>query len=69
MKKFALFIILLTCAASLAHSQVLIALLVGDKLNSDKFELGLNLVGNWQNFTGMEGPRAGSPWDSGSTAR
>jgi len=57
MKKFALFIILLTCAASLAHSQVLIALLVGDKLNSDKFELGVNLVGNWQNFTGMEGTK------------
>jgi hypothetical protein len=57
MKKAALFVLMITCMATLAQSQVLIALLVGDKLNSDKFELGLNLAGNFQNFTGMEGTK------------
>ena len=62
MKKAALFVLMITCMATLAQSQVLIALLVGDKLNSDKFELGLNLAGNFQNFTGIRrGPRTGFP--------
>ncbi len=55
MKKVAVFILLIAFAAPLAHSQVLIALLVGDKLNSDKFELGIRLAGNWQNFMGYNG--------------
>jgi len=54
-KKTAVFILLITFAACMAHSQVLIALLVGDKLNSDKFELGIRLAGNWQNLTGYDG--------------
>ena len=52
MKRTAVFILLLTFAAGLAHSQVLIALLFGDKLSSDKFELGIRLAGNWDNVTG-----------------
>jgi hypothetical protein len=54
-KKTVLFVFLMTALSAWAHSQVLIALLVGDKLNSDKFELGLQLAGNWQNLTGLEG--------------
>jgi len=55
MKKTALFVLMLTLTASLAHSQVLIALLFGDKLNSDSFQLGIQLAGNFQNVTGWEG--------------
>jgi hypothetical protein len=55
MKKTALFVLMLTLTASLAHSQVLIALLFGDKLNSDRFQLGIQLAGNLQNVTGWEG--------------
>ncbi len=52
MKKTASFILMFTFVASLAHSQVLIALLFGDKLTTDKFELGIRLAGNWDNVTG-----------------
>jgi hypothetical protein len=55
MKRSALFVLMLTLTASLAHSQVLIALLFGDKLNSDRFQLGIQLAGNFQNVTGWEG--------------
>ncbi len=55
MKKTILFILMIIFAVNMAHSQVLIALLVGDKLNSDKFELGIRLAGNWQNFMGYNG--------------
>jgi len=57
LKKTAFFILMFTFAATLAHSQVLIALLFGDKLSSEKFQLGINLVGNWQNVTGWEGTK------------
>jgi hypothetical protein len=53
MKKIAVFILLVAFAAPPAHSQVLIALLFGDKLTSDKFELGVRLAGNWQNLMGL----------------
>lgn len=55
MKRASVFILMLTLAASLAHSQVLIALLFGDKLSTDKFQLGIRLAGNWENFTGWDG--------------
>ncbi len=37
-----------------AQSQVLISLLLGDKLNSDKLEFGLEGGMNWSNTTGFE---------------
>jgi len=55
MKKVAVFILLIAFAAPLAHSQVLIALLFGDKLSTDRFQLGIRLAGNWQNFMGYGG--------------
>ncbi len=55
MKRTALFVLMLALTASLAHSQVLIALLFGDKLNSDRFQLGIQLAGNFQNVTGWDG--------------
>ena len=37
-----------------AHSQVLISLLLGDKLNSDQLEFGLEGGFNWASISGME---------------
>jgi len=58
MKKTAVFILMVIMAANLAHSQVLIALLFGDKLSTDKFQLGIRLAGNLENFTGWEGTQS-----------
>jgi len=37
-----------------AHSQVLISLLLGDKLNSDKLKFGLDGGVNWSNITNLD---------------
>lgn len=57
MKKSALLILFITCLSVQAHSQVLISLLLGDKLNSDKLEFGL--IGGMQSstLTGVDGSR------------
>ena len=40
--------------ASVAHSQVLISLLLGDKLNSDKIEFGLDSGFNWSQIGNLD---------------
>ena len=40
------------------QSQILITLLLGDKLNSDKLEFGLEGGFNWSNISGMDANRA-----------
>jgi hypothetical protein len=47
-------IIALLIAGSAAQSQVLITLLLGDKLNSDGLEFGLEGGLNWANVSGLE---------------
>jgi hypothetical protein len=47
-------LLLLTTISSTANSQVLISLLLGDKLNSDKLEFGLEGGMNWSNTSGFE---------------
>ncbi len=49
---YLLFVFLLT--GFFAQSQVLISLLSGDKLNSDKLKFGLEGRMNWTNISGME---------------
>jgi len=41
--------------ASQAQSQILISLLLGDKLNSDDLEFGLDGGFNWSNLNGLDG--------------
>ncbi|WP_066632069.1 porin family protein [Labilibacter marinus] len=53
MKKVLLSIAFVLIAAS-SHSQVLISLLLGDKLNSDGLEFGLEGGLNWSGISGME---------------
>lgn len=49
-------ILLLACCFSYqAQSQVLISLLLGDKLNSEDLEFGLDGGFNWSNLNGLEG--------------
>ena len=53
MKKY-FFIVIFVFTAFLAHSQVLITLLLGKYLNTDKLKFGLEGGMNWANITGME---------------
>ena len=53
MKKYFLLILLLI-AGSAAQSQILITLLLGDKLNSDGLEFGLEGGLNWTSMSGMD---------------
>ncbi len=53
MKKLFLFILVLGMTP-LAHSQILISLLLGDKLNSDAIEFGLEGGFNWSKIDGFE---------------
>jgi hypothetical protein len=53
MKKSLLFLALLIAAYS-GNSQVIISLLLGDKLNSDKIEFGLDGGLNWSDIHGLQ---------------
>ena len=53
MKKIQLFAAILLFSLS-SHSQILISLLLGDKLNSDKLEFGLEGGLNWSSISGLE---------------
>lgn len=64
MKKYFLIIILLV-AGTVAQSQVLISLLLGDKLNSDALEFGLEGGINWTNISGMETKNFARKWNLG----
>lgn len=54
MKKIVLIYVLFACALT-AHGQVLISLLLGDKLNSGKVEFGLDGGVNFMRLPGVEG--------------
>ena len=53
MKKFILIVSMFLCSYA-SHSQVLISLLLGDKLNSDKLEFGLETGVNFEKIEGFE---------------
>ncbi len=54
MSKFRTVVVLLLLCGYSAHSQVLISLLLGDKLNSDKIEFGLDGGFNWSQIGNLE---------------
>jgi len=58
MTKKTIAFILLLFAAQMGQSQVLISLLLGDKLNSDKIEFGLDMG---YNYSKMSGFKSGTP--------
>jgi len=58
MKKIFYTIILIFMVGISARSQVLISLLLGDKLNSDKLEFGLDGGINWSNISNLEDSKA-----------
>lgn len=64
MKKYFLIIILLVVGAT-AQSQVLISLLLGDKLNSDDLEFGLEGGINWTQISGMDTKNFAQKWNLG----
>ena len=53
-KKFHLLLILSLLFTNLSKGQVLITLVLGDKLNSDKLEFGLDGGFNWSNISNLE---------------
>ena len=58
MKKILASLALLLTFSHAAHSQVLISLLLGDKLNSDGLEFGLEGGFNWSTIGNMEGKQS-----------
>lgn len=64
MKKY-LFIFTLVLLAFTSNSQVLISLLLGDKLNSDGLEFGLEGGVNYTNISGFESGRMSSNFNLG----
>ncbi|MCF6359172.1 MAG: PorT family protein [Cyclobacteriaceae bacterium] len=54
MTKKSIALLLLVFVTHIVKSQVLISLLLGDKLNSDKIEFGLDLGYNYSKMTGFE---------------
>ena len=64
MKKY-LLILLLLIAGSVVQSQVLITLLLGDKLNSDGLEFGLEGGINWTKISGLETADYARKWNLG----
>lgn len=64
MKKFFILLSFLFIASSL-QSQVLISLLLGDKLNSEGLEFGLEGGINWTNISGMETRDFARKWNLG----
>ena len=64
MKKYLLIIALLFVGMT-SQSQVLITLLLGDKLNSDGLEFGLEGGMNWTNISGFETKEFARKWNLG----
>ncbi len=64
MKKYFLIIILLVVGLT-SQSQVLITLLLGDKLNSQNLKFGLEGGVNWTKISGMETKTFARKWNLG----
>ncbi len=65
MKRAFLILILSSLFFPTASSQVLITLIFGDKLNSDKLEFGLEGGGNFSKITGMDTRKFFTDWNLG----
>jgi len=64
MKKYLLIFILSVVGLS-SQSQILITLLLGDKLNSPNLEFGLDGGVNWTRISGMETSSFATKWNLG----
>ena len=57
MKKTIFFIVFMLCMYTM-HAQILISLLLGDKLNSGKIEFGLDGGANWSTIKNLDGAKS-----------
>ncbi|WP_250434197.1 porin family protein [Hanstruepera flava] len=64
MKKYFLIITFLLVGIT-AQSQILISLLLGDKLNSDGLEFGLETGFNWSNISNLDSSKSLATWNLG----
>jgi hypothetical protein len=53
-KKFYILLVISLLSINMSKGQVLISLVLGDKLNSDKLEFGLDGGFNWSNISNLE---------------
>lgn len=65
MKKYLSILVLLFIVGLTAQSQVLITLLLGDKLNSESLEFGLEGGLNWTKISGMDTKAYARKWNLG----
>ena len=65
MRKITLIVLFLTMAVSTAQSQVLLSLLFGDKLNSDKLEFGMSAGFNHSTIRGISEAQGQNNWELG----
>lgn len=65
MKKYLFIILVFFSTIQVAQSQILITLLLGDKLNSPNLEFGLEGGINWTQITGMETQDYARKWNLG----
>jgi hypothetical protein len=66
MKKLSVLLLVLFLSSGFAlHSQVLISLILGDKLNSEELEFGLEGGGNFSSIIGMDSKKYVSDWNIG----
>lgn len=56
---------LLVFCVNMANSQVLLALLFGDKLSTEKFQMGIPIDLTWSNFQGADGTKMRLDWSFG----
>ncbi|UBM62413.1 PorT family protein [Candidatus Sulfidibacterium hydrothermale] len=60
-----IFLLLILFTTLTAQSQVLISLILGDKLNSEKLEFGVEGGGNFSHITNMDSKKYMSDWNLG----
>ena len=65
MKKYLIIILVFFATMQVAHSQVLISILFGDKLNSDKLEFGLQGGFNLTYLRGISESKGQNNWELG----
>jgi hypothetical protein len=66
MKKCVFLILLLFMPVQQARGQALLVLLFGDKLSTEKFQIGINALGSASNFSGVSGEKMRYSWGFGA---
>jgi hypothetical protein len=66
MKKYILTIVIVIIFVNIAHAQALLIILFGDKLSTEKFQMGINATGSASNLTGIDETNYRFSWAFGA---